>query len=396
MSDNFDAYSTPPKSENSRQYVKHSMLKPEREDHFPNVLRIVDGPECQRYYVAWILCDDAVKRPFIVKNEHEGAGILNEIIGDRDNYYRGGILETIKDDNGQKSYKWNSLEDPEIMDYVRFNNDRATGDKGWSTKVSYIMNDIDRCDEVITDEKTKQKKVINYCKENKHTKALDVGQQIFDAIKKVRKMQGPLHDYDIVIERSGSGLTDTKYTAQKPGPVDIPGLVFGPLTEEELAYEKWDLIKITKLTDANYILKNLRDKISRIGKVMGIDFIAKLERQAAIEKELWGKTAESEVAESEYDSSFNPSDFDKNIPIDVVDVRQPVQEERVPESRIPESQEEMEACPKCQALNPKSTMKCPKCSWTLLAPCGVCKTVFSTMSDTCPGCGAKYKVSVPK
>ncbi len=68
-----------------------------------NPIRLVDTPNgVERYYVSWILCDDDKKRPFNVENDNQGKSVLLKMLGDRNSFFKGGILESIKDEITKK------------------------------------------------------------------------------------------------------------------------------------------------------------------------------------------------------------------------------------------------------------------------------------------------------
>ena len=71
----------------------------------------------------------------------------------------------------------------------------------------------------------------------------------------------------------------------------IAGVVTGPVTEEEQAYERYNLKNVSKLASAFRILKHLRNTISQIDSVMGTNYIEQLEAQKTIEDEAFAERA---------------------------------------------------------------------------------------------------------
>lgn len=357
----------------------------------PNVLRLVKPDEYQKCFVVWLVCDDGERRRFVVENEHEGRSVLSEIIGDRRNYYRGGILETKKGDNNKKVYVWENPTDPEIMDIVKYNNDRSGRAGNWKMKTEFLFNIIDR-----SMEPDEQGSIINWCEVNKKTKLLTLGPTAFEYLVDTRDNNGPLDEYDINYTKKGEGL-NTKHFIQKAGD-RVPGVVVGPISEDELKYETWDLKKASALSSATYILKYLETTLTRIDNVMGTKKVIELKKQADIEQEEWSSdsSAEEDAVKSSVVQTSATSPFDdSNVP--------PVQQEqqtvktaapvttRTP-SRVPVSEEKTFACSNCGAKVPENQANCPSCSMTVQAPCDECGTLFPLTATECPVCGKTYKV----
>lgn len=348
-------------------YTQKVSIDPET----PNIIRLVDmqrGCEnYERYFVSWIVCDNGEKGRFVVKNDFEGSSILAEIIGDRDNFYRGGILETIKDDDGKKSSRWYSREDPEIMDLVMYNGDRS-GNKGdWKYKATYDFNCIDRRD--------------TWCKDNKKCKVISMGSQAFESLVDTRDSYGALDEYDVNYKKTGSGKHGTRHSITQAGPVlkqeGFP-IVTGPLTEEEKSYERWDLKKEAQLTSATEILSALRNNIKRISAVMGIDWIQKLEAQAQIEKGMGV-------------SSPTPAPTPESPKQEVPRIRGEI---TPPTLKQPETgtSKPLVKCKKCGKDVPEGTVDCPFCGFKMLLPCANCGFLFDSQGTECPSCHTIFKV----
>jgi hypothetical protein len=335
-----------------------------------NLLRIVDPDNDISYWESWILCDDGVKRSFIVHNSVQGASILGKIIGDVKFFNKGGILETKKGETGQKEWKWNSIEDPEIIELVRCNGDKSNPmETGWKPKQKFAFNVIDRKD--------------NWCKENKKTKILKIGSGLGGKFVLIEENNGPVDQYDINIVRSGQGMTGTKYEPNVPGAFakdKFPNIVFGPISEEEQSYAKWDLKAIAGNKSATSVLTYLRNLITRVGKVMGIDFIAMLEAQSEAEKEVWNANKEAGTSsESASSETFNDSAVPFNDAVS-------------PSTRAPQASTVLIECPKCKTMNPDNAEKCSNCQVVLLLACDSCHQMMSAFAEECPNCKARYKV----
>lgn len=336
-----------------------------------NCMRIVDPDNDLCFYESWILCDDGVKRSFIVHNSVTGSNILGKIIGDVKFFNKGGILEKVKGDDNKGHYKWESAEDPEMIDLVRYNGDRINDKSGWGAKQKFPFNVIDRSD--------------TWCKDNKKTKVLKIGRKLAEKFVLLEESTGPMDQYDINIEKSGSGIQGTSYEPTVPTSFvqsKFPEIVFGPITEEEKAYELWLLEDVIKTSSATYILKYLKSHITRIGKIMKQDFISELEAQAENEKEAWEATKEANAAAPKSDT-FS----DKDVPFNDAVTPAPAPATRVPVSTAP-----AQACPKCGAMNPGDAEKCSNCQYVLLMACDACHKMISTSAEECPYCHAKYKV----
>lgn len=327
-----------------------------------NLLRIVDPDNDISYWESWILCDDGIKRSFIVHNSVQGASILGKIIGDVKFFNKGGILETKKGESGGKEWKWSSVEDPEIIDLVRCNGDMNNPmETGWKPKQKFAFNVIDRKD--------------SWCKDNKKTKVLKIGSGLGSKLVLIEENNGPVDQYDININRSGQGMTNTKYDPTVPGAFvkdKFPNIVFGPISEEEQSYVKWDLKVVAGNKSATSVLTYLREHIVRIGRVMGQDFIPALEAQSEAEKEVWNANKEAGTTSETFNDSAVP--FNETS------------------TRAPQASTVLIECPKCKTMNPDNAEKCSNCSTVLLLSCDSCHQMMSAFAEECPVCHAKYKV----
>src|SRR5271157_3863216 len=205
------------------------------------VFRILEGSNSyKKYWISWFQCDDDSIKPFIVANESEGKSVLMRMLGDPENSYHGGILENQKAQFGRIN-----IHQPKDADlYKRLTeywNPAYNGTGSCRPKKEYVYNVIHRNNELGADGKTQ----VNWCKEFKHTKLIKFGQKAFKALKGVRDNDGEFTDYDISFAKIGSG-TDTVYTIQRAG-INVIEKIVGPLSADELAYEKYDLLYISRL-----------------------------------------------------------------------------------------------------------------------------------------------------
>jgi len=351
----------------------------------PNVLRIVKPNEYQKCFVVWAVCDDGERRRFVVENEHEGTSIFSEILGDRKNYYRGGILETKKGENNKKVYVWDSPTDPELLDIIKYNGDRSGRAGSWKVKTEFLFNVIDRNTEL-----DEQGNVINWCKENKKTKLLTIGPTAFEYLVDTRDNNGPLDEYDVNYTKKGEGL-NTKHFIQKAGDI-VPGVVVGALSEEELKYETWDLKVASSLSTATFILKYLETTLSRIDNVMGTQKVSALKEQAEIEK-----STSDDISEDETQYNGVPSTVQESVvhTSPNVSTQSPAVRTATPvATRVPVVEEPASKTFKCVcgADVPEDSVACPSCKMTLQAPCEECGTLFPLTENTCPVCNKVYKV----
>ncbi|HRZ18527.1 MAG TPA: zinc ribbon domain-containing protein [Methanofastidiosum sp.] len=357
-----------------------------------NVLRFLDGQDSfMWYYISWIPSDDdEVIRPYIIENEFEGLSILGRLLGDRNNYFRGGYLESKKGQFGKvNTYQ---TKDPELYKVMtEYWNPAYSGTGSCRPKLEFIFNVLHRNPEVVNNA------TVQWCSVEKHTKIIRMGQRALKVLKSVVDNDGDTSEYDINYTKQGTG-TDTMPTMQKAG-VNVTNAVPGPLSEIERSFERYDLKDIIKLTSAYYCLKHIPNKIKRIDHVMGTNFFAEFEKQAKVEQELWERNknasqtqyasqavaaaaiaatnAEAPAAPAaSADSPFN----DDKIPFDKGSV----------DSRVPLATN-MISCPKCGEQVPEGTVKCPKCQEQLMMQCDVCKNMIPVNASTCTICGAQYK-----
>lgn len=347
----------------------------------PNIMRIVSPNNYEKYYRAWPVCDDGKKRPYIIENEHEGLSVLARILGDRNNYYRGGFLESKKDSMNKKYFVYEKVA-PELFMWINKNNDPTGKEGSWKAKKEFMFNIIDRDVEY-----NDAKQPVNWCKDNKHTKLLRMGATGFDSLVDTRDNDGNLDEYDVNYTKKGKG-TETTHSIRKAG-AQFPTACQGALTNEELAYVTYDLKQESKLSSATYVLKYLKDKITSIDEVMGTHFIDELVAQSAIEKEQWG-VDNAQPEPSDVDTVSDKVDAPTQAPAQAVS--QPVVPPRMRAASAAAGAKPLVPCGGCQAMIPSDAEVCPVCKVQLVAPCDnpECAKMFSTFATSCPHCGKTY------
>jgi len=353
-----------------------------------NILRIVDPEATVEYWESWMLCDDDKVRPFIVKNDFQGESVLLKMLGDHKNYYHGGILSSKLDEAKQKYFEYESV-DPELLLQVAYNNDKSGDSGSWRATRKYPWNVIDREPDDAGDLKGQ-----NWCAVKKHTKLFKVGSQGFLSLMDTKDNDGPLDSYDINYKKTGVSKAGTKHSAQKAGPnLQHPHVVYAPLSAEELAYERYDPKKVAALTPAKEVLRYLRQTITRIGKVLGIDFIQELETQAILEA---SEFAEAPLAPA---PQVAPIVQQQSQPMPTPQVPATPQSQAAPAVRrvaTPELQVGpiKVLCPLCATLTVEQ-LNCEHCKGIIMEPCDnpKCRVPFLITKDTCPSCGKKYPMS---
>ena len=321
------------------------------------VIRVVDGTDSFAWYnISWWMCDDDSIRPFIVENKI-GKSLLSLLLGNKDDYYRGGYLESKKGQFG-KIYI-HQQKDPDLFKRVdEYWNAAFSGNATARSKMEIVYNAIHRNMETLED------KQVNWCFVNNHTKLLKMGQKAFKTLKTVKDNDGDLSDYDVNWSKVGTGI-DTQYNIMKAGP-KVAGVYVGPITEKEQAYERYDLSYISRLSSSYRILKYLPITIKRIDTVMGTDYVGKLEAQLKMENEEYGTTKEATVIPS---TSIKES----IVAPPTTTIEQP------PQSSM-------------GTRNPFDDSKIPVQSQTAIkkAICDICKNEIDVDAKVCPFCGARY------
>jgi len=354
-----------------------------------NVIRLLDGSNAFRtYWLSWFMCDDDQIRPFIVENDTQGKGTLSRMLGDQSDFFRGGYLESRKGQFGKVFV--HQQKDPELFKRVtEYWNPNFNKPGTCRPKKEYVYNAIHRNPETV------EGRTFNWCAENKRTKLVKFGQRAFKALKIVRDNSGEFTTYDIIISKQGTG-SDTFFSAMK-GDIGTQYNVVGPLTDIENQFERYDLDYITSLASANYVLKNLRNHIERIGAVMGEGWVAELEKQQAIEQAAYEAAKSGQVDQKTPPIVTSPPmqpqvqqgtlEFAAATP---PPTRQPIA--RTPVA-VTASTVNLVDCGHCHSKIPEGLMTCPRCNGVLLSDCDICHKPFSVFASQCPACGQTYKTA---
>lgn len=357
------------------------------------VLRFLDGSDnFKSYQISWIMCDDDMIRPFIVKNESEGSSILGRMLGDPTNFCRGGFLESKRGAYGQVfTYK---AKDPELFNIMtNYFNPAFNGTGTSRPSIEAIYNVIHRNPEYID---TLQKEDV-WCKVFKKTKVVRFKVSSMTALNNVESNNGSLVDYDIIYEKINSG---GKVVTQimKVG-IKTPYAVTGPVTEEEQAYERWDLNNLIRLSSAHYILTHLRSKVERISSAMNIDFYGELVSQEKLEFDEYQKIKAQQKTESTNPIIINsPTVGTKSAATPAIETPRtqevtPKVITRNPIHRSAVKTEAMTVCGHCHKEVPESAETCPHCQQILKIECDNCGAMMGYFEEVCPSCGAKYSLT---
>ena len=342
---------------------------------FPNIFRIIDPDSAVEYFEMWPVCDDDAKRPFIIENSFQGQSILSTMLGNRSEFFRGGILDSRLDEYKQKYFVYES-QDPELILQIAYNNDKSGDNGSWRPSRRYCFNIIDR--EVETEGNLVGK---NWCIENKQTKLFKMGSQGFISLLDVRDNNGPLENYDINYKKAGKGKKGTIHNAMKAGD-QLSNVIIGAITKEEKAYEKYLLKTECALSLARYILKYLAITIEKIDNILGTNCIQQLQSQAELEVDDSEETDTTKQAPSKAKGK-KESSVTSSISAPQVKTRGS-SAKKVSVSQI--------QCPFCKKMVDDNVEICPSCSKKLLEPCDNvdCKMLFSVTANTCPHCGKVY------
>ncbi len=254
--------------------------------------------------------------------------------------------KTLNGGKGGRIYL-NSETHKDIFFMVDKNGIQRKEENGWKPVKQVAMNIIDRHD-------------MNWHKKNKHTKLItknstfDKEREIwwsepgipeslyFSIWDDVVEKRGDWHNYDIALlkQKTGPQPSDVRYKAIYTGdPIEIQEefrkfIVDGPLTEEELSWERYNIDKLFRVSTYQKIKKNLSGKIKLIDASFGTKFFEELEELVEKEKkefeEIYGKTEESpkseekpkeqekivrqaKVDQTKSENSFNVDSLDKDI-----------------------------------------------------------------------------------
>lgn len=311
----------------------------------------------------------------------------------------------------KKKYFVNQTKHPDIFNMVE-KNSYAPGtnqhkfDKGWAGRDVFIMNCIDRDPEVY-----------KWSREKKHTVLLSkevrvspdkdgnlkewptVGVPAFGFANilplNIFKYYGDWNFYDLCIEKTGITTSPYKIANAFKHIEEVPEaqqgwVVDGPLTEEELSWEQYDLSKLFHVTYYTKIFNRLNKSIAKIDDVLGTSFLSELKSLVEDEK----KTMESEKpsAEEEEDAEF-PSEplpsapVEESAPVELV-TRNPVSKE-FPKGYSFLNTTERELITSMKHIK-DNEWEISYNTEEALAKCNVCGTPSPSSFSTCPGCGSTF------
>ena len=397
----------------------------------PNIIRIF-SPVYVKYYRCWALSDPDAKGerrniPVITYNESEGTSLFGQMLGDERNFFKGGILETVK--QGNLAVPKYQEADPDLIALLFYKNDFSGRSGSWKPRREFIFNVIDRDPEI-----SEGKKVV-WCVQNKKTKVLRFIPMAFDNLVACMENEGPdVQNYDInyTIRLVNSRVN---HYIQKAGPM-LPNVVIGPLTDEELQYQTWDLLDAVKLSSASFCLKWFRQTIERISYAMQVDWIGRFEKASRLEQSKASDETSNEIESIVVKTSGDTVPRFQNNVATESSMQQPLQPQPSPIARNIEQNNlastpientsnniqkasnfanytpptfeseaskgtqvrrmatkvegEKVACGHCKQSVSPSDEFCPHCRNQLLAPCEKCNKLFSVFESVCPYCGAQY------
>jgi len=373
-----------------------------------NVFRIVGGSESfEKYWISWWLCDDEKIRSFIIENSFEGRSILAEILGDQNNWFEGGYLESKKGQYGKiNTYQ---SKNPELWKrVVEYWNPAFMGTSSARPRKEYVFNAIHR-NPVATEQG-----LIDWCVANKHTKLIRFGQQAFKKLAIIFENHGEFEEYDIIFSKKGTGR-DTVQSIIRAGK-NTKYAKIGILADEEKKYERYDLKDVAKLSSAHYILKYLENTISQIDNVMGTSYLAKLnqianaveseaENQLFDEKQQLLQSQQPQQSQQAVNQNIAvPQDSVENAASIFSDTDFPPFPE-IPEKKQSNSpstisdQKKMDKkdgniptilCKNCNTHINRDEKICPRCGNKLVVKCEICNNIIPAHAITCPFCGVSF------
>lgn len=362
----------------------------------PNVLRFVDFSETgiTRIRESWCLCDDGKQRAFVIETEEEGPSLLMKMLGDLENYGKGGYLETIKKDNpsGGKatSFSIHAAANPALYTKIAKNGDETGKSGSWRGRDMYVTNVIQRWADV------KDGVQFFFCKEKKHTKLIEINSQAFTSIKVMIANDGAPEAYDVAYYKSGEG-TNTKHNIVKAGSI-VPGVVVGPLAEEEKNYTRYSLKDDVKNSPSLYVLKYLRSTIEDVDKVMGTNWIQQHEERAEQEKAAFAASRGEDTSKdtSRAVTTPQPQPTPQAMPQQTQSQAQPAVRGAAvaPETRQPVVTNTF-LCKHCNTMIPDTDIICSACGKQVKAPCSKCNFPFSLFESVCPNCKHEYPMTTP-
>ncbi len=217
--------------------------------------------------------------------------------------------------NGEKIFPVQEKH-PDIYNIINHNgydpkDKRFIYDRGWVGRQALIMNVIDR-------------EQMDWHRANKHTMLLsrsigegkdgtkfpEEGVPVYgfaSLLANLFKYYKSWEKYDLGITRTGlkevpyKVINAVKYIEEVPDYLKKL-VVSGPLTEEELSWERYDLQKLFAITRYTKIYNKLKLTIARIDAVLGTRYLKELEDLVAKEKEELEKQREESESPKEHDA----------------------------------------------------------------------------------------------
>lgn len=319
----------------------------------------------------------------------------------------------------KKSVYKNEIEHPDIFKLVDKGGFTEADGKwpymyatGWKGKRVLLANCIDRTD--------------SWCKDNNHTKLLSKGVNMgvdkngnpkewaevgvpaygFDImLQDIIKNDGSWENYDIAVRKTGEKnnpfkmVNASKYV--KVGMLKEAGLdqnsaayvVDGPLTQEELDFDRYDLDKNFQVTSYKVINKYLGSAIMKIDATLGTNFYDKLQKLVEEERDNAGNTDPTGVVET----TSNVSSMNEASPVnapsfnDLSRVAADTDTNNL-STLVAYNQLTTEQKALIESVDGEGNI-----TWTSEAkgciPCDKCHKPFPSDWTICPSCGQKYSVN---
>ena len=227
-------------------------------------------------------------------------------------------------DSRHKEYEYEK-EHPECFKRVRWNGrENAQYEKGWLPKTYICMNIIDRADPGWHKENKRTKllsgKGSDYTNDDNEKRSwydIGVSKLCYDLIwDDVVEFSGDWEDYDVVVKKLDSdpwykafhGVED----ARKISDVSKSLVVEGPLTEEEKAYERYDLDQYFGVTTYHKIKAKLGKFIKKVDADFDKNFSEELDKLVEEESAKWKAEGKNEFGQKE--TVVTSSQKDEKLP----------------------------------------------------------------------------------
>lgn len=352
--------------------------------------------------VAEIICDDKKKRFFKFPHYEENKAYLFWRIINH-------VLEVQWGEDKKKIFVHETAH-PQIFQMVK-NNSFPIGSMqqkttyGWSGRDMFVMNCIDRS-------------MYKWHQENKHSallskeirnwvspdgKEIEFATQGIPAYGFVQTIAAELFafygwwgKYDIAIERTGTMNAPYRIVNCEKNPEKLTDevkklVVIGPLTEEELSWECYDLSKLFKVTSYTKWWNNLKSSIAAIDTALGTHYYTEL--KSLVDQEKVEREARKQAGEDVDSSEDNEAGVDDKSAEDDSDATPTIETRTPPQANNqaqvhcidklpPQLKEQIETfgfdaagkffikykgnettvgCTVCGVPSPKSFSQCPKC-----------------------------------